>query len=336
MSVPRLGVAVIGLGVGQQHAQAYLRSGSCDLLWLYDTDHALAQKVAAELGSGAAATSLHRALADPSVNVVSIASYDDAHAGQVVESLKAGKHVFVEKPLCCSGEELERIKSLWSCNRSLRLASNLVLRSAPLYEWLRKAIQADELGDIFAFDGEYPYGRLHKITEGWRKDVRDYSVMLGGGVHLVDLMMRCTAQKPDFVSCVGNRICSKDTSFRYSDYMAATYRFPSGMIGRITANFGCVHRHQHVVRVFGSKGTFLYDDQGARLYISRNPADSARALDFAPLPATKGHLIPKFIRSILDEESESGNTQHEFDVITACIAANQAEKSARPVEIKYL
>lgn len=335
MSGSRLGVAVIGLGVGRQHAEAYLSCRNSDLLWLYDIDHRLAERVAAELGHGTAASSLRQVLGDPSVNVVSIASYDDAHAGQVIQSLKAGKHVFVEKPLCCSESDLESIKSVWSEKKSLRLASNLVLRSAPLYEWLRNAILADEFGDIFAFDGEYLYGRLNKITDGWRKDVEDYSVILGGGVHLVDIMMRCTAQKPDFVSCVGTRICSEGTSFRYSDYMAATYVFPSGMIGRITANFGCVHRHQHVVRVFGTKGTFLYDDQGARVYFSRNPGEAAKIVELSPLPATKGDLIPAFLESI-EDESAIGNSQHEFDLISACLAANQAEKTAQTVEIKYV
>ena len=32
------------------------------------------------------------------------------------------------------------------------------------------------------------------------------------------------------------------------------FEFPSGLVGRVTANFGCVHPHQHVVRVFGTRG----------------------------------------------------------------------------------
>ena len=43
---------------------------------------------------------------------------------------------------------------------------------------------------------DYLYGRLQKITDDWRSRVADYSVMLGGGVHMVDLMLWLTGQRP--------------------------------------------------------------------------------------------------------------------------------------------
>ena len=43
-------------------------------------------------------------------------------------------------------------------------------------------------------------------------------------------------------------------------------RFPSGVIGGMTANFACVHRHQHVIRVFGTAATVISDDRGVRMH----------------------------------------------------------------------
>src|SRR5262249_60336434 len=136
------------------------------------------------------------------------------------------------------------------------------------------------------FAGDYRYGRVHKITEGWRRDVEDYSVLLGGGVHLVDLMLWLTGERPARVTAAGNRIATEGTAFRYLDFAAATYEFRSGLVGRITANFGCVHRHQHVVRLFGTLATALVDDEGPRLHTSRDPSVPARRLDLAPVPAS--------------------------------------------------
>ena len=49
------------------------------------------------------------------------------------------------------------------------LACNLVLRAAPLYVGGSKRPSArGELGEIYAMDGDYLYGRLPKITDGWR------------------------------------------------------------------------------------------------------------------------------------------------------------------------
>lgn len=218
-----LGVAVIGLGVGEQHAMAYLRSQHCQLRWLHDFNREKSQQLVAKLGHGKVAESFEAIIEDKSVDIVSIASYDDAHFPQVVAALKAGKHVFVEKPLCNTQNELQSIKTIWSQNRRRHLASNLVLRTAPLYLWLKEMIQRGDCGEIYAFDGDYLYGRLHKITDEWRKDVNDYSVMQGGGVHLVDLMLWLTEQKPVSVIATGNRICTAASNFRYHDFVAATF-----------------------------------------------------------------------------------------------------------------
>src|SRR5215831_18445734 len=127
----KIGVAVVGLGVGEQHARAYLANGRCDLRWLYDLDLQKAQRMVSELGSGSVANSFE----------------------QVVSALNVEKHVFVEKPLCRSVGELQVIRAIWAKQHGkLKLASNLVLRAAPLYRWLKEKISGGDFGDLYAFD----------------------------------------------------------------------------------------------------------------------------------------------------------------------------------------
>jgi predicted dehydrogenase len=336
MSGPRpLGVAVIGLGVGEQHVRAYAAHPACRVLSVYDLERRVSERLANEIGARVA-TSETEVFEDAAIDVVSIASYDAHHARQVRTALGAGKHVFVEKPLCRSSEELRAIKHAWSGHPDRHLASNLVLRAAPLYRWLHTAITSGELGSIYAFDGDYLFGRLHKITEGWRSQESGYSVMLGGGVHLVDLMMWLTGERPAQVFACGNRISTRGTAFHYDDFAAASYQFPSGLVGRVTANFGCVHRHQHVVRVFGTRGTFVSDDAGARLHRARDPLAVAESLELAPLPASKGALIPEFVQAIVGGASPASIVQAELDLIAACAAADCAMASGEPGEIRYV
>jgi len=319
-----LGVAVIGLGVGEQHAIAFDADPRTDIRWLIDMDHTVAQDVRNRIGNGETASSLDTALNDPGVDIVSIASFDHMHADQVRRCLNTGKHVFVEKPLCRTADELAAIVSAWSNAGQPHLGSNLVLRNAELYRWLSGEIAAGTLGRIYAIDGDYLYGRLHKITEGWRKGVPDYSAMEGGGIHLIDLMLSMAGERPETVQCVGNHIASAGTDFRYDDFMAATFTFPSGLIGRITANFGCVHRHHHVLRVFGTEATFIYDDTGPRLHLTRDENAHAQKLDYDPLPASKGALIPAFIDAITTGADPRPAAEREFDLIRAVSAANAA------------
>jgi predicted dehydrogenase len=215
------------------------------------------------------------------------------------------------------------------------LASNLVLRTAPLYRFARDQVGSGALGALYAFDGDYLYGRLHKITDGWRGDVESYSVMLGGGIHLVDLMLWITRELPSCVSAAGNRISTAQTSFRYDDFVAATFEFPSGLIGRITANFGSVHAHQHVVRIFGTEGTLIYDDAGPRLHRSRDPQTPAERLDLAPVPESKAELIPQFVQRVVDGGADRESVRHELNVVSACIAADRALAEGGTIDIEY-
>ena len=331
-----IGVGVVGLGVGEQHARAFAAHPSCRWLRLADLDAARAQALAASI-DGAVAGTFDEMLADPDVHAVAIASFDDAHYQQVIAALAAGKHVFVEKPVCRTIDELASVKERWlAAGGRLKLRSNLVLRAAPVFGWLQDQLRARSFGRLYAFDGDYLYGRLHKITGGWRRDVAEYSVFEGGGVHLVDLMLWLTGERPSRVTASGNRVVSEGSAFRYNDFVAAAFEFDSGLLARITANFGCVQPHQHVVRVFGTEATFLSDDCGPRWWRSRDAGRRGEPLDLAPVAAHKGDLIPAFVLAILDDGDDRVETQGFFDGIAVCIAADRAAASGQKEGIEYI
>ena len=71
-----------------------------------------AATLAAQYGAVVAATDPGAILGDPNVDAVLIATRHDNHADLVVKALEAGKHVLVEKPLCVTPAELDRISSV--------------------------------------------------------------------------------------------------------------------------------------------------------------------------------------------------------------------------------
>ena len=330
-----LGVGVVGLGIGEQHAKAFASSDNCELRWLFDILREQAEIIQGRIGAGEIAGSYDEILADDKVDIVAIATLDHMHFEGVQAALEAGKHVFVEKPLCRTEEELQTLKQAWTASGRPHLQSNLVLRQAPVYDWLKSVINEGRLGKIFAFDGDYLYGRLEKIIDGWRGNAPDYSVMEGGGIHMIDLMLWLTGEQPAMASTVGNDIATRGTDFGYNDFMATTFLFPSGLIGRITANFACVHPHHHVVRVFGTEATFIYDDQGPRLHTSRRETAKAEPVDAAPLPVDKGVLIPGFVQSIISGCDPTPAAGREFELIRICATADRSLNSQKVEEILY-
>lgn len=332
-----LGVGVIGLGVGQAHAEALDCLPGVRVAHLCDqtpSKRAWARRRFPKVTVGARAEDVWR---NPAVGAVVISTFDDTHAEQVVKALHQGKHVFVEKPLARTAEELAAVHRAWRRHSGrLALFSNLVLRAAPAYRWLRNGVREGRFGRVFAFDGDYLYGRLWKITEGWRNRVKDYSVLEGGGIHLIDLLLWITGERPKAAWATGNRICTEGTKFRYRDYVAVTLTFPSGLVARVTANFGCMHPHQHVVRVFGTRRTFLMDDAGPREQSRRDSGPPARPVPLSPLPEHKGALLPDFVRAVRKNEDVSGVTRSFFDGISVALAGERSLRSGRLEEVRYL
>ncbi|MBN2734994.1 MAG: Gfo/Idh/MocA family oxidoreductase [Methanomicrobiaceae archaeon] len=332
-----LRVGIIGLGVGEQHVKAYSDHPNCIVAGICDFSEEKLAKIQCEFPDAYLTRNADELLLSPDIDVISIASFDNDHADQVTIALNSGKHVFCEKPLCQTLEQAYHIKDIWANQQSrLKLGSNLVLRGAPLYKWLKCRIEEGFFGDIYAFDGEYLYGRLNKITSGWRGQIDDYSVIMGGGIHMIDLMLWLTNQRPTSVFASGNKICTKNTEFRYNDYVSSIMSFESGMTGRITANFGCVHRHHHVIRIYGTKATFLYDDAGPRIHTTRDPSVSSEHLNLNPLPPSKGVLIPDFIASVLNNNGINNETQIIFDSISICSAHDKSLKTQKQEMINYI
>ena len=325
---------VIGLGVGMRHAMSYMADPRCELVAVCDNDPALRQTASSQFHGAEFYGAWQEMLDGCELDVLSVASYDDAHADQVVAGLQEGMHVFCEKPLCQTTDELLRIRTAWVAS-GRHLMTNLVLRAAPAFKELRHQIREGVLGDIFAFEGDYLYGRLHKITEGWRGRIPFYSVMQGGGVHMVDLLQWCLGELPSTVVAVGNRIATRQSSFRYPDYAAATFCFPSGIIGRISANFGCLLPHQHMVRAYGTKATFLSDGSGARLISSRDTPQNEVSFP-ASLPADKGALITELLDGIsAPDEHRIRTTESHLATMQICLAADEAMTSGQLVNISY-
>jgi len=74
-----------------------------------------------KFGFRGSATSTAEVLKDPAVNTVVIATRHGSHASQVIEAFRAGKHVFVEKPLCLTLDELAEIESVARAHPAQRL-----------------------------------------------------------------------------------------------------------------------------------------------------------------------------------------------------------------------
>lgn len=109
----RCDTAVCGLiGAGnfaQQKVFPALVKVGARLKWVATSTGLSGSTAARKFGIEESTTDVHRVLDDPEVNAVVIATRHNSHASLVIESIEAGKSVFVEKPLCLTAGELQQI-----------------------------------------------------------------------------------------------------------------------------------------------------------------------------------------------------------------------------------
>lgn len=332
----RLRAGVIGLGVGEAHVTGYQAHGACDVVALCDFSAEKRAEVGGRHPDIELRESADEILDDPDIDIVSIASYDSYHYEQIIQAIDNDKHVFVEKPLCLSEDEARDIRLRLNDKPRLRLSSNLILRLCPRFVALKDRIERGELGELFQVEGDYHYGRLHKITQGWRGSIDFYSVVYGGAIHLVDLLLWLTGSRIVEVAAFGNQVASRGSQFRYNDTVAAVARFDNGMIGKVGVSYGCVQPHFHSLAIYGTKATFINSSPDGLLYESRDPNVPPEPVTEAYPGARKGDLIVSFVDAILREQQPIVSEDDVFRTMSVCLAIEKAVATGTTCQVTYI
>ncbi len=322
--------------MGEAHLHAFLEDPRCEVVSLCDFSDEKRQSAKDKYANLHWVEDSNTVLEDPEINVVSIASYDNYHHEQVIKAITHDKHVFVEKPLCLSKEEAADIQVHLQEKPNLKLSCNLILRKSPRFQWLRETIRKGTLGEPFYLEGDYNYGRVEKVTQGWRGKIDFYSVVYGGAVHIVDLMLWLTGGRVVEVAAYGNRIATRGTQFKYNDMVASIMRFESGMVAKVTSNYACVYPHHHNLTVYGTKATFVNDIKGAWLFESRDLKQAPQEIDKPYPDVRKGDLIQNFIEWILNGAEPIVSTGDVFKTMSVCFAIQEALETGKPVRVPSL
>ncbi|MCA9243508.1 MAG: Gfo/Idh/MocA family oxidoreductase [Phycisphaerales bacterium] len=331
-----LRAGVIGFGVGEAHARTLAAHQHTTLTAIADIDPTKRDAARDQHPEVAVTDTADAVNADPSIDLVVIASYDDAHHEQVIAAIRAGKHVFVEKPLCQHAWQTRAIVDELRRNPSVRLSSNLILRASPRFADLRDRINRGDLGDLFHFRASYDYGRVHKITDGWRGQIPDYSVTLGGAIHVIDLMLWLSEARVTRVAAAGNNIATRGSAFRYDDHSAAMLSFDNGLTALVSANFASRRPHFHEFAAYGSLGTFVNGWPHAALYTSDDPNEPPQRVE-TPYPGVdKGALLARFVDEIVGGAPPIVTTDDILDAMAVCHAIDAARHSGGVVEPAYL
>ncbi len=331
----KLRAGVIGLGVGERHAAAYDGLGDCDLVALCDFNEERLEAARLRWPAAEHTRNAKDLIEDSSIDLLSIASYDNYHFEQADAALKLGKHVFVEKPVCLHADEASRLRGRLAERPNLRLSSNHILRRCPRFRALKRRIDKGRLGRVFHLDGEYCYGRRHKITHGWRSRMEHYSAVCGAAIHIVDLFLWFVGERVTEVAAFGNDIATRGTEFRYNGCVTSILRFEGGATANVTANLACVRPHFHGVSVYGTAATFVNGPDYGRLFTSSDEAvEPERLIDAYPA-SDKGELAAAFAGAVLSGNAPEVSADEVFDAVSVCFAMDEASRTGQTTLVRY-
>jgi UDP-N-acetyl-2-amino-2-deoxyglucuronate dehydrogenase len=246
-----LGVAILGAGmVAEFHRQA-LEANGARLVAVGHYDSGKFTEISKRFG--VECLTFDEVLGHPEVEAVCICTPNGQHADQTISAAKAGKHVLVEKPMALSLAAAEAM--IQTCNEgNVRLGVVLQRRAEPLFQGVKAAIDAGDLGELTLAAVTMPYLRSQSYYDQaawrgtWAQD--GGGVLMNQGIHLLDLLLWWLGD-PVSVTAYGATL---QRNIEVEDTLTAALRFANGALATFTATTTAAPGFPHRLELYGNQG----------------------------------------------------------------------------------
>ncbi|WP_420959642.1 Gfo/Idh/MocA family protein [Brucella sp. IR073] len=273
-----MGVALIGTGfMGKCHATAWRNVAAVfggahpRLEILADATEDAANTFARQFGFARATARWEDAVADPKVDVVSITAPNGLHRPMAEAALKAGKHVWLEKPMALTLADAEAMAEVAVAHPGqVTILGYNYLRS-PAFQAARAMIRKGEIGKPMAFRGVYDedYSADPNLPWSWRMTHQGGGLGALGdlGCHLVSQMLALMGPVSELTAQTQIAIPMRPSPegvkpVENEDSAIALLRFASGAQGSFaTSRVARGRKCRLQWEVHGTDGTIVFDQE---------------------------------------------------------------------------
>jgi len=223
-AVVKLGVLGAGNFANSVLLPAIKKAGDIELIGIASSGGLHAQHSGKKFGFHYATSNNVEIINDPDINTVAILTQHNSHAELVVKALQAGKHVFVEKPLAITDEQLTEIEQQLQLTNYGLLTVGFNRRFAPLAQSLQSLVSS-------LHESKYIHYRINAgyvPLNHWTHDPKiGGGRIIGEGCHFVDFITFLVGAAPFSVSA---HALPNNNKYR-EDNVSMTFTFPDGSIG---------------------------------------------------------------------------------------------------------
>lgn len=238
--------AVVGLGYwGPNLVRNIASLPNAALTHICDPQAERLERLGSQYRGARRTGSFEEIAASGDVDAVLLATPVSTHFPLAMAALRAGKHVFVEKPLAATVREAELLVEE-AARRKLVLMVDHIFVYTPAVRRIRKLIEEGSVGDIYYYDSV-------RINLGLFQ--HDVNVIWDLAVHDLAIMDYLVAQRPQAVSAVA----SANLPGRLENIAYLTCFFETGLIGHVHVNWLAPVKVRQTL-IGGSKRMVVYDD----------------------------------------------------------------------------
>ncbi|GIW08085.1 MAG: oxidoreductase [Dehalococcoidia bacterium] len=327
-----VGWGIIGAGnhADSRMAPAIARAANARLVAVASRDQTRAEAFAAKHGGARGYGSFEALLADPEVEIVYVGSPNGLHADHTIMAARAGKHVFVDKPMATTAADCAAM--IAACRQAgVRLAVGFNQRFQPAHRFVRETVQRGEIGRTVLIKIECAASLGGRLKEWWYDpELAGAGGLMATGTHAIDLVRWITGAE---IAAVAALTDASEKSRGIDDVAAATLQLTDGTFVQLTcgrrlpwpANTIMLHGDRGRISM---QGTLIYDI-GGRVEINRG--ESTQITEFRP-PRPGYDIftaeIEQFSLAVREGEEPLGNG-HDGMICTQIVEAIQ--ESARTV-----
>jgi predicted dehydrogenase len=296
-----LRLGVLGAGhLGKIHMSLIQQLEGCELVGVYDPIQELSEEAAGRFGVKAMSSEEELIAACDAVDIVASTS---AHADLIEQCVAAGRHVFVEKPLCSTAEEARRVCEL--------MASHNLVGQVGHVERFNPAFLA--VRDL-SFDPLFI--ETHRLAE-FNPRGTDVSVIHDLMIHDLDIILKLVKGKVSRVSASGVALISDNP-----DIANARIEFDNGCVANLTASRISLKRMRRM-RIF-QKNAYITMDFGEKQAQLFSLSDQTEE-NLPYIEVNTGNTIRKrYIRIEQPQSPEVNSILMELECFRDSILNNQA------------
>lgn len=201
---------------------------------------------------------------DPSIDLIVVSTQHNTHAKFIVEALNAGKHVYCEKPMCLTLEELDMIKTSYEKSK-VELFIGLNRRHAPLIKKIKRDLSTDKIPAVY----DYIANAGFIPNDHWTQDEKTGGGrIIGEAIHFVDVIQYLDGSNLESLEV---KFATND-AYPKNDNALISLKFSSGAIGNIIyTSMGSKKYPKEQLRVFTNGQVYEMDN-----YIKMNQYGSIK------------------------------------------------------------